>query len=235
MAKYINYKSVSQWLSGKESACQYRRHRRHEFNPWVRRIPWRRKWQPTRLFLPENPMDRGAWQATAHGVLKSQIKQHAHVDQLRNPKTNRVEIENRFIYKADWESTFHKDEYAARPRCHTTVCTTVILPFSFHRALIMSWSWDFCAQAWRRTTADPGESRGSLTGSCLLKRNVLTVRDSFSEVPHLWLGAFWPVYSLGFSLGSKLSSSPHRKGFIRNKSVFIKPKQACTSGKAQYC
>ena len=37
------------WLSGKESACQSRR---HEFDPWVRKIPWRRKWQPTPIFLP---------------------------------------------------------------------------------------------------------------------------------------------------------------------------------------
>ena len=35
------------WLSGKESACQYRRCR---FNPW--KILWRRKWQPTPVFLP---------------------------------------------------------------------------------------------------------------------------------------------------------------------------------------
>ena len=26
--------------------------RRPEFNPWVRKIPWRRKWQPTLVFLP---------------------------------------------------------------------------------------------------------------------------------------------------------------------------------------
>ena len=26
--------------------------RRHGFNPWVGNIPWRRKWQPTLLFLP---------------------------------------------------------------------------------------------------------------------------------------------------------------------------------------
>ena len=31
------------WLSGKESTCQCRKHR---FNPWVRKISWRRKWQP---------------------------------------------------------------------------------------------------------------------------------------------------------------------------------------------
>ena len=30
------------------------------FNPWVEKIPWRRKWQPTPLFLPGYPMDRGA-------------------------------------------------------------------------------------------------------------------------------------------------------------------------------
>ena len=29
--------------SGKEPACQYRRHKRHGFDPWVRKIPWRRK------------------------------------------------------------------------------------------------------------------------------------------------------------------------------------------------
>ena len=35
--------------------------RKHGFHPWVRKIPWRRKWQPTPGFLPENHMDRGAW------------------------------------------------------------------------------------------------------------------------------------------------------------------------------
>ena len=33
--------------SGKESAFQCRRDRRHSFDPWVRKIPWRRKWQST--------------------------------------------------------------------------------------------------------------------------------------------------------------------------------------------
>ena len=35
-------------LSNQESACQCRRLR---FNPWVRKIPWRRKWQPAPVFL----------------------------------------------------------------------------------------------------------------------------------------------------------------------------------------
>ena len=39
-------------ISGKEFACQCRRHRRHRLDPWVRKIPWRRAWQPIPVFLP---------------------------------------------------------------------------------------------------------------------------------------------------------------------------------------
>ena len=42
----------TQWLGGKESTCQCRRLKRHGFDPWVRKIPWSRKWQPTSAFLP---------------------------------------------------------------------------------------------------------------------------------------------------------------------------------------
>jgi len=30
------------------------------FNPWVGKIPWRRAWQPTPVFLPGESHDRGA-------------------------------------------------------------------------------------------------------------------------------------------------------------------------------
>ena len=55
------------WLSGKESACL---RRRWVVSPWVRKIPWRRKWQPTPVFLPGNPTDSGAWRATDLEVAK---------------------------------------------------------------------------------------------------------------------------------------------------------------------
>ena len=38
--------------SGKEPTCQCRRPERHGFSPWVRKIPQRRAWQPTPVFLP---------------------------------------------------------------------------------------------------------------------------------------------------------------------------------------
>ena len=47
-----NHMGFPTWLSGKESTCQCMRHRRLVFNLWVGNIPWRRKWQPTPVFLP---------------------------------------------------------------------------------------------------------------------------------------------------------------------------------------
>ena len=39
-------------VSGKEPTCPCRRHKRSGFHPWVRKMPWRRAWQPTPVFLP---------------------------------------------------------------------------------------------------------------------------------------------------------------------------------------
>ena len=41
--------------SGKESACQHARLKRLRFYPWVGKIPWRRAWQSTPVFLPGEP------------------------------------------------------------------------------------------------------------------------------------------------------------------------------------
>ena len=40
------------WLNGKESAYQCGRCRKCRFDPWVGKIPWRRKWQSPLVFLP---------------------------------------------------------------------------------------------------------------------------------------------------------------------------------------
>ena len=42
------------------------------FDPWVGKIPWRREWLPTSCL--GNLMDRGAGQATVHGVTKSRMR-----------------------------------------------------------------------------------------------------------------------------------------------------------------
>ena len=60
--------------SGKEPTCQCRRFKRWGFDPWVGKIPWRRTWQTTPVFLPGKSHDRGAWQATIHRVAQSQTR-----------------------------------------------------------------------------------------------------------------------------------------------------------------
>ena len=54
--------------SGKEFACQCRRHRRRRFNPWIGKIPWRRACNPLQCYCLENSTGRGAWWAAVHGV-----------------------------------------------------------------------------------------------------------------------------------------------------------------------
>ena len=53
--------------------AQCRRHRRSRLDPWIGKIPWRRKCQPALVFLTEESHG-GAWRATVHGVAKSQTQ-----------------------------------------------------------------------------------------------------------------------------------------------------------------
>ena len=47
---------------------------RHEFNPWVKKIPWRRACQPTPVFLLGESHGQGAWWAIVHRVAKSRTQ-----------------------------------------------------------------------------------------------------------------------------------------------------------------
>ena len=58
----------------KESTCQCRRCKRLGFDPWVRKIPWRRTWQSTPAFLPGEPHGRGEdWASQGQPKGKAEI------------------------------------------------------------------------------------------------------------------------------------------------------------------
>ena len=77
------------WLSGKESACQSSKSKLH---PWVRKILWRRKWQPTPgILLLGEP--HGAWRTIAHGVAKNQTR---HSNWIANNSSGNLGLEMRF-------------------------------------------------------------------------------------------------------------------------------------------
>ena len=66
------------WHSGKESACQCRRLRRHGFDPWIKKIPWRRKWQPIPVFLPGKFHGQSLAGYSPQGHKASDTTEHQH-------------------------------------------------------------------------------------------------------------------------------------------------------------
>ena len=46
------------------------------FDPWVRKIPWRRKCNPLQYSCLGNPMDRGAWQATVRAKSQTEVTKY---------------------------------------------------------------------------------------------------------------------------------------------------------------
>ena len=58
--------------SGKEPTCQCRRHMRWSFDPWVRKICWRRAWQPTPVFLRGESHGQRSLASYSPWVAKSQ-------------------------------------------------------------------------------------------------------------------------------------------------------------------
>ena len=87
---------LPRWLSGKESTCRHRSHRRQVSNPWVRKISWRRKWQPTAVFLPikshgqrslagYSPLvTKSRTQVSAHARAHTHTHTHTHTHSLSN-------------------------------------------------------------------------------------------------------------------------------------------------------
>ena len=80
-------------FSSKASAC----------DPWVRKIHWRRAWQPTPVFLPGESQELGCLQATVHSVTKATEHAHAHTQaytrvqaKLRN--MNKISGLYQFLY-----------------------------------------------------------------------------------------------------------------------------------------
>ena len=68
---------LPRWCSGKKSACQ---RMRPGFSPWVGKIPWRRKWQPTPVFLPGKFCgQRGLVGYSLWGRKESDTTEHTHM------------------------------------------------------------------------------------------------------------------------------------------------------------
>ena len=56
----VSIRGLPGGASGKEPACQWGRHKRRGFHLWVWKIPWRRAWQPTPVFLSGESHGKGS-------------------------------------------------------------------------------------------------------------------------------------------------------------------------------
>ena len=77
------------------------------FKLWVRKIPWRRKWKPTPVFLPGKVHGWRAWQTTVHGVAESDTTEwlsHTYILSLWNWKY----WHTRVIFRFFGEQHLHK-------------------------------------------------------------------------------------------------------------------------------
>ena len=71
--------------SDEEPARQWGRLKRCRLNPWVGKVPWRREWQPTPVFLPGK--SHGQRSLAGYGITKSwtQLSTHSRFDYYLDP------------------------------------------------------------------------------------------------------------------------------------------------------
>ena len=91
--------------SGKELACQCRKHKRCRFDPWVGKIPWRRQWQPTPLLLlgkshgQRSLMGYSPWRCRESDM--TEVTEHAH----KAPLVGRKASSGAILSRNEWKNT----------------------------------------------------------------------------------------------------------------------------------
>ena len=153
---------VAQWV--KEHAWQCGRPRRHGFDPWVGKIPWRRAWQPTLVFLPgEAHGQRSLAGYSPWGLQKSRTRLStptsdvgscAGVNQARNTTFSELSTGQLFANEI-WRhgSWICKNVEGAGGRKGLMACKMVRKPRR------RSWQED-----WRRTSGRKGNGTGNQAG-----------------------------------------------------------------------
>ena len=89
--------------AGKEPICQRRRRKRRGFNPSVRKIPWRRKWQPTPVFLPGKVHGQGSLgRLRVHRVAESDTSELTHTLWTLGRVQACLQVARQIHYKYIW-------------------------------------------------------------------------------------------------------------------------------------
>ena len=100
---FHSYMAFSGGTSGKEPACQCRRHRDLGLIPGLGRSPGEGNGNPLQYSCQENPMDRGAWRATVHRVANPPICHPS----IIHPFTHLLIHHSSFIHSSVNHSSIH--------------------------------------------------------------------------------------------------------------------------------
>ena len=123
--------------SGKEPACQWRRHKRQGFDSWVRKIPWRGAWQPTPVFLPGESHGQRSLAATVHRVARSQTRLKRLSAEQKKPASETVWMEAGFLHPVPSLTTLVKLTSSNLTYCEET-----------QQYLMHHLSWPLTARWW---------------------------------------------------------------------------------------
>ena len=97
--------------SRKGSSCQCWKQKRGIFDPRAGKVPWRRKWQPTPVFLPGKSHGRRSWWATVHGAsehwtrLSVRVRAHTHTHTHTHTCTHGHVSINLYLQKRKWSES----------------------------------------------------------------------------------------------------------------------------------
>ena len=194
---YKSIRGLPTWLSGKESACQCRRLKRHGFHTWVGKIPWRRAWQPTPVFLP----------GESHGqrsLVGYSPWSHKELDMTEHPGGERIKEFIGFLL------------YVLRK--FESICNSKFFPkpAPTWEPWVLSWLFCFCAPCFSREAllcplwAIPPKRASFPEAGSLWEIGV-------SQLCHLWAdrSTWWTVIPIIFSLLATICS-------FQSSSIFSK-------------
>ena len=132
--------SLPWWVRVKNLHC-----RRPRFSPWIGKIPWRREWQPTPVFLPGEP----PW-TEEPGRLQSMVSHRVRHDWVTNTHTHSIW---RLISSSLWIQT-GKMSYKRIPKeLHILVESAVGYHASQMGYVLWKWGWD-PKGCWQRQQID---------------------------------------------------------------------------------
>ena len=154
---------LPRWLSGKESAFECRRHKRCRLDPWVRKILWSRKWQPSPVLLPVIIYEHRSMAGYSPWVAKSWIYEHSCMHMslylqhlLRKLIVSFCSVHWKCVYISRiWKSSLW----------NVVIKETVLLSPSFSRKVRAKICWHLAPRCQRRQWHPtpvllPGKSRG---------------------------------------------------------------------------